>query len=329
MTPDELAAGRYRRQQRAVRATVAAVMALWRALDEDVDGWTRTLPDAAVAVTVAQTAVTADAQRYVTDVVQAQGASPDPAGALVIPSLAGVASDGRPLDTLLALPAVTAKARIASGLDLRQALAAGGYQLATLVATQVADSGRQATSVAMTAERTVTGYRRRLTPPSCSRCTVLAGKTFRWNDGFLRHPRCDCIHVPWVGSAGDVAGMRAFDPRAYFESLPNAEQDRVFTKAGAQAIRDGADIGQVVNARRGMATTTGYERRVHATTEATTRRGSAAKQMARELDLDFRKVSGQRYRQASVPRLMPEQIYADARDRNDAIRLLKRFGYLD
>lgn len=40
-------------------------------------------------------------------------------------------------------------------------------------------------------------------------------------------------------------------PGDYFESLDRAEQDKIFTKAGAQAIRDRADINQVVNARRG------------------------------------------------------------------------------
>jgi hypothetical protein len=75
-----------------------------------------------------------------------------------------------------------------------------------------------------------------------------------------------------------------------------AEQDRVFGKGGAQAIRDGADMAKVVNARRGMVTAEG---RLF-TTEAAGR----------------------------TPRLMPEQIYRDAASREDAIRLLRRFGYI-
>ena len=111
-----------------------------------------------------------------------------------------------------------------------------------------------------------------------------------------------------------------FDPQAYFGSLPEAEQNRVFTRAGAQAIRDGADIGQVVNARRGMRTTTSYGRRVRTTTVGAPRRGSRHTSFTRAQRAD----GGT----PSPVRLMPEQIYADAKDREDAIRLLGRFGYL-
>jgi hypothetical protein len=78
-----------------------------------------------------------------------------------------------------------------------------------------------------------------------------------------------------------------------------AEQDKVFTKAGAQAIRDGADPAKVVNARRGMQTAA--DGRLY-TTEAAGRTAS---------------------------RLMPEQIYREANgSRDEAIRLLRRFGYI-
>jgi hypothetical protein len=40
------------------------------------------------------------------------------------------------------------------------------------------------------------------------------------------------------------------------------------------------------------------------------------------------KVKGARYRSARTPRLMPETIFAMARDREDTIRLLRRFGYI-
>jgi hypothetical protein len=95
------------------------------------------------------------------------------------------------------------------------------------------------------------------------------------------------------------------DPKLYFESLSGPEQDRIFTKVGAQAIRDGADIFQVVNARRtkaGMYTAGGLKY----TTESTTKRG-----------------------RKRGPRLMPESIYKIAgSDRAEAIRLLRFHGYL-
>jgi len=60
-------------------------------------------------------------------------------------------------------------------------------------------------------------------------------------------------------------------------------------------------MSRVVNARRGMFTAGG----LRLTREATTRRG------------------------IGLPtRLMPEQIYREASSRDEAIRLLRRFGYI-
>lgn len=135
---------------------------------------------------------------------------------------------------------------------------------------------------------------------------MLAGKFFRFNDGFQRHPLCDCIHIP---SSENVAGDLTTDPKAYFESLSAEDQNRYFTKAGAQAIRDGSDIGQVVNARRGMSTAAGP---------------SGRRRLVRR-DGVFTTTSGARRGQA---RLMPESIYEQASDRAEALALLKQHGYL-
>jgi len=100
-------------------------------------------------------------------------------------------------------------------------------------------------------------------------------------------------------------------PKATYPTGENC----AFTVAGAQAIRDGADIFQVVNARRGMSTVTTFGRQLSTTTEGVTRRGFA----------------GQRMRAAGVSspvRLTPQAIYELASDRAEAIRLLYRFGYL-
>jgi hypothetical protein len=211
----------------------------------------------------------------------------------------------------------------------------------------VNDAARVATGLGITGRPGVGGYVRMLNPPSCSRCAVQAGKWFRHNQGFDRHPRCDCIHVP---ANEDMAGDLRTDPDAYFRSLSEAEQDRVFTKAGAQAIRDGADIGQVVNARRGatgfapagarltpaeaqalrggrtraqLEATELYGRQVYTTSEGATVRGVYGSSAGRAA-----KQRGQRYRVSRQPRLMPESIYEIAEDREDAIRLLRRYGYL-
>src|SRR5690625_5568244 len=128
-------------------------------------------------------------------------------------------------------------------------------------------------------------------PGACDRCAILAGRFYRWNDGFLRHPDCMCEHVATTASSEQEAFDRGLieDPYEYFESLSEEEQDRRFGKAGAQAIRDGADMSQVVNARRGM-TANG-----HFTVEGTSRYGHAAQGLRR----------GQR-------RVTPEGNYEDA-----------------
>jgi hypothetical protein len=256
--------------------------------------WLRQIPRLLMLLTGGQHAATANADRYVTETLVEQGISPATEGRLDAKSLAGIASDGRPLESLLAQPGITAKWALSQGATLDRAMAAGNG-LAQLVAhTQVADAGRIADQVALTTRRDAGGFTRMAVGGTCSRCLILAGRWYRWNADFNRHPKCDCIGVP---SSENVAGDLRTDPRKAFEAMSAAEQDQVFTKAGAQAIRDGADMAKVVNARRGMQTAANG--RLYATEAA-----------------------GKR------PRLMPEQIFRDAKDRDDAIRLLRLHGYI-
>lgn len=124
---------------------------------------------------------------------------------------------------------------------------------------------------------------------------------------------------------------------SFFNSLSKAEQDRRFGTAGADAIREGADIYQVVNASRSVVTIDSYGRKVVATLEGTTRRGGFYGDMRREAELK----TGQRFARSAgdlemglprfqlrTPRLMPSEIYKLTEDRNELIRLLRRFGYL-
>ena len=63
-----------------------------------------------------------------------------------------------------------------------------------IVSALVSDAGRSAESVA-TAARPNVGYVRFLSPPSCARCAILAGRVYRYSQGFQRHPGCDCTMV--------------------------------------------------------------------------------------------------------------------------------------
>jgi len=60
---------------------------------------------------------------------------------------------------------------------------------------------------------------------------------------------CDCVHEPLVEGQPIP---RVLSPGAYFESLTTEEQDRLFGKDTAAAIRDGTPMNKAVNADRGM-----------------------------------------------------------------------------
>lgn len=195
-------------------------------------------------------------------------------------------------------------AEMMSGLDL-------------LVASEIIAAGADAASVEIAAGPEWTNYVRVLNPPSCDRCTILAGRIYRDLEGFARHPRCDCQHWGVTSWAEAEAAGLITDPEVAFER----GQVRGLSKADTQAIRDGADIQEVVNAKRGggrrpkgmtnVVTAEIFGRTVKATTEGTTRR-AAWRQMHPNLPI----------------RLRPESIYDHAKDRADVLRLLRLYGYI-
>lgn len=115
--------------------------------------------------------------------------------------------------------------------------------VAQFVQTFVGDASRTARAVDMATRPAVTGYVRSLRPPSCSRCAILAGRVYRKSQGFQRHPFCDCLMTPTDEASGQEL---VTDPMEMFEK----GQIRGLSKADTEAIRMGADMGQVVNVRR-------------------------------------------------------------------------------
>lgn len=228
--------------------------------------------------------------RSVGGMVDEQGLDAPAVGGYAPLSLSSTATDGRPLVSLLE-QAETEKA------------------VERMAWTQVADAGRQGQALGMAARPALTGYARYLNPPSCGRCAVLAGRVYRWSTGFLRHPLCDCVMMPTTMSA--APGL-VDDPMKAFHN----DQIRGLSKADTEAIKDGADIFQVINAHRSMevASVFGHED-VKITREGITRRGRAGRSL------------GSRKGSLAV-RLMPESIYKVAEDRADAIRLLRHFGFI-
>ncbi|WP_179278009.1 hypothetical protein [Rhodococcus sp. 14-2470-1a] len=333
MLPQPSAENYLRQQDIQSEALVAATQIWGPRPPKDFDSWFAANVDRLVAVVaLAQDAAVAGAEDYVDDTLDVLGTAVAPIAEIAPGSLVGIASDGRPLDSLMYGPIISAKGEIgksmAAGKSFTSDIAAQAWQtglqaLQMRVQTQVADANRVATGLAVTT-RPGTGYVRMLNPPSCSRCTVLAGRFYRFSAGFLRHPGCDCRHVP--AREEDAEDLRT-DPMDTFHSLSAEMQDQIFTIAGAQAIRDGADIAQVVNARRGanglatagqLMTRSVYGRQLITTTEGVTKRGVAGKLIrARGRD------------PVTTPRLMPEDIYdLVGGDRAETLRLLQLNGYV-
>ena len=285
----------YERQRRVAAAALVAVRKLFK----------RHAPLVEVASTVATyqlASATASAQS-----VSLFAESPSP---LTVPSaFAGVSSAGFPISEPIVATIdrfVPAPAEPLPDVWWEDAAEFMGA-VEQLIISEIQDAGRAASQTEFVARPDWTNYVRMLNPPSCPRCAILAGRIYRDLEEFQRHPRCDCVMVPvtdWQDAHDKGLVSSA-------EDLFDRGQLRGLSKADAQAITDGADIAAVVNAHRGMATTELFGRRVKATSAGTTKRAA------------WRKANPTR-----LVRLRPEAIYKFAEDRDDAIRLLKLYGYI-
>lgn len=213
----------------------------------------------------------------------------------------GVVADELSVSTIRAKQAITRS-------GTAQGLTAGRDALAGILSTMIADTARQASGADLVT-RSGVGYVRMLNPPSCGRCAVMAGRFYRWNQGFARHPGCDCVHVPTTSksTAGALQEGLIEDPYEYFNSLSDADRVKYFGKYEARAIEDGADLFQVVNARRG--------RKGLYTTEGTTKRGA------------FRRANP-RFRQRATPELIYRNAERWGLDREGTRDLLRSNGYI-
>src|SRR5690625_4149911 len=123
----------YARQQRIVAAGLTAARRAWRSGDTT---------KLVAIVTLFQMLAARDAVASVQDMLEEQGTAPPAAGTVAVSALAGIASDGRPLESLL---------------DLAQST----QQLSTILETQLQDAARVAAGVGITARPRI-GYVRML-----------------------------------------------------------------------------------------------------------------------------------------------------------------------
>lgn len=335
-----------RRREAVALSSAATAVRLFKRIDpQNLDmGWVFVEPGITAAVTAGQITAARQAAPYTNAAAVLQGVKTAPAR-LVPEAFGGITAEGREIGPEMYAAVTTTKRLIGRGTAIPAAFRAGAALMHLLAANAVRDMGRSADST-IAAAKGFTYSVRVINAGACSRCAILAGVK-GYKADFKRHPGCRCSSMPLKDPDSAPAGFhRSTDE--YFDSLSKAEQDRIFTKSGAEAIRLGADPMKVVNARRG-ANGISYNSRgtgranpgrlqpvtigrkadgsplqVYATNEGTTSRGSFGRTQA----LNANVAAGDRYRRSSTLRLMPEQIVQMSDDPTVIRELLKKYGYL-
>jgi hypothetical protein len=310
MARPDVVAEHYAAQQRQAQAALIQARRQWRKMGPDLDvSWARIVNRLTLVVASAQLGAARAGAAYVPAALEEIGQQVDPEAVVRPEGWSGVASDGRPLDSLLYSAVVHAKDALALGSAFPEALSAAEGSLDMIVRTQVADAARGAAGAAIVTRPRI-GYTRMVNPPCCQRCAVQAGKFFKWNAGFQRHPRCDCRHIP-CGSDG-------------FENYTDTvapDQVKDLTEAQRKAISDGADMNQVINSHRKRASSG------MTTSEGTTRRGMYGGYVRNPDGAAQTLRKGAKGEKVGA-RLTPEAIYRVSATREEALAKLRQYGYL-
>lgn len=322
----------YARANRAEqRAAIAAVRRQLRRMGPDFDAsWNLIAPTILAIIATAQQRTAALGADYIPAVLEETGQvrSIPTTEKVNIAAFAGVAGSGLAVADVIDLAPIRAKQAVAAGKTATQALDVAGSWLTRTSGTILSDTGRAAEVTAM-GVRPVTGWVRMLTPPSCGRCAVLAGRRYWNNQGFERHPGCDCRHIP---ASEAVAGDFTLDFEDYLGSLDKASQVKLLgSEANWTAWSEyGANPTQIVNAyRAGLSTAQDrFGNEISYTLVGTSRRGWAGHSMrnrATQLDIDAGLVT--RAGKTGLVRRMPETILRTTQSREQIIRQMRIYGW--
>ncbi|WP_181771277.1 VG15 protein [Amycolatopsis pittospori] len=308
--------------QAIVRREVEQVQRAWRGLDPEGLRPTfaaKVAPVLVSAISTGQINAAALAAPYVSDVLADEPTVAQPP-AVIPAAFAGVTTTGLPLASLADLLFVRLLADIGAGMSTADALLSGLRRALTYTATEITDAGRTATHVQLIADTRAAGYERVVRLPACDRCIILAGRLYRYSQGFRRHPRCDCTMTPVTREQWREENL-ANHPRALFDAMTEHDQNSRFGAGNAAAIRAGADLSQVVNARRAAMPIAGR----WTTTQGISSRGLAGIRMGQ-----LRTQPGHRYRMSQFARPTAGQLIGDfsGASRPELIAALRRYGYL-
>lgn len=227
------------------RTVLAGLLAGWQQLDpanlsSELVEWA---PEALALLAEGQARAAAAGTLYVARFVEASGqrnAEPMP---LLPSAFAGATLDGRSLGRVLGVGALEARRRERLGEKPEQARDGAFLRVGRAASTELADAGREATAGAMLLDPHVDGYTRAVRLPACGRCLVLAGKRYKLDAGFARHPRCDCFQTPRLRSSDPVP-----DAEKLFARMSEAEQAKAIGAEAARRVREGqVSLSTVVN----------------------------------------------------------------------------------
>jgi hypothetical protein len=224
--------------------------AMWRTMDlNNLDAsWQVVAPQLSALVSSAQLTAANLSTPYLSAVDRSYSYTPKPA-VLVPEAFTNVMGDGREIAPALYGAVTNTKTAIGRGLAPMVAFDSGAHFIAAVASAAMQDMARNADRV-LAAGKGYTYYIRVVNGSACSRCAILAG-IYSGAEAFKRHVSCQCSTIPIPGEGKKAPKGFHDSPQSYFDSLSKAEQDRVFTNSGAEAIRQGADPVAVVNARRG------------------------------------------------------------------------------
>lgn len=249
MTTPRVSIQQYERQQQIAGVTVAALLRLWAQAGTEFDfAYQQLRPRMVETIQLGRAASVHAAIPYTSEVLAETRQVGVPSGAIVPAAFLATAPNGLPVTaTLDALP-VKAKQAVGRGATALEARSAAGSWLSGIALTMLADTRRDVFQADIVSRPQVTGYVRMLNPPSCSRCVILAGKRFAWNQGFQRHPNCFPAGVVVSGPSPEGATRRWYEGElvtlttASGEQLPATANHPILTSRGwvpANLIKEG------------------------------------------------------------------------------------------
>lgn len=226
-----------------------AIQGEWAKIGPDFDrSWRTVGPRILVLMVAAQRGAAGDGANYLPALLAETHQTAPLAATPNYGPLAGVASNGRPLDSLLYGGVIEAKQAVGAGASPADGLAQGGRWLGMVSSSQVIDAATMAQGISRVCRPAITGYIRTVSGGACKRCAVLAGKWYRYNASFERHPRCNCDGMETT-ERFDKSKMLA-DAKAEVKHVIASGGVTDLTVAERAALSEGADFSSIVNSRQ-------------------------------------------------------------------------------